>query len=67
MRVFLVGTRGRTRTGTLFLATDFESVVSTNFTTLALRVNPLYWLLFIPWKRYSVYFDFSQMPKCITC
>ena len=32
------GTRGRTRTGTLLLAGDFESPVSTNFTTLALRV-----------------------------
>ena len=31
----LGGTRGRTRTGTLFLAGDFESPVSTNFTTLA--------------------------------
>ena len=30
------GTRGRTRTGTLFTAVDFESTVSTNFTTLAL-------------------------------
>lgn len=29
------GTRGRTRTGTLFTARDFESRVSTNFTTLA--------------------------------
>ena len=31
----IVGTRGRTRTGTGFTPTDFESVVSTNFTTLA--------------------------------
>ena len=30
------GTRGRTRTGTLLRAGDFESPVSTNFTTLAL-------------------------------
>ncbi len=30
------GTSGRTRTGTLLRATDFESVVSTNFTTLAI-------------------------------
>ena len=29
------GTRGRTRTGTLLRAGDFESPVSTNFTTLA--------------------------------
>ena len=29
------GTGGRTRTGTLFTAGDFESPVSTNFTTLA--------------------------------
>ncbi len=35
MRAFLFGTRGRTRTGTGFTPTDFESVVSTNFTTLA--------------------------------
>ena len=32
----LVGTSGRTRTGTLLKATDFESVVSTNSTTEAL-------------------------------
>ena len=32
---FLFGTRGRTRTGTLLRAGDFESPVSTNFTTLA--------------------------------
>ena len=31
----MFGTRGRTRTGTLLLAGDFESPVSTNFTTLA--------------------------------
>ena len=31
----LDGTSGRTRTDTLLKATDFESVVSTNFTTLA--------------------------------
>ncbi len=30
------GTRGRTRTGTLLRASDFESDVSTNFTTLAI-------------------------------
>ena len=35
-RVLLFGTRGRTRTGTLLRAGDFESPVSTNFTTLAL-------------------------------
>ena len=32
---FVFGTRGRTRTGTLLRAGDFESPVSTNFTTLA--------------------------------
>jgi hypothetical protein len=32
---FIFGTRGRTRTGTLLRAGDFESPVSTNFTTLA--------------------------------
>ena len=31
----VVGTGGRTRTGTLLRAGDFESPVSTNFTTLA--------------------------------
>jgi len=31
----ICGTRGRTRTGTLLRAGDFESPVSTNFTTLA--------------------------------
>ena len=31
----MCGTRGRTRTGTLLRAGDFESPVSTNFTTLA--------------------------------
>ena len=36
-RVLLFGTRGRTRTGTLLRAGDFESPVSTNFTTLALK------------------------------
>ncbi len=36
------GTRGRTRTGTLLLATDFESVVSTNFTTLASEAEESY-------------------------
>jgi|GEM_PF-2786773 hypothetical protein len=35
------GTRGRTRTDTLLRAGDFESPVSTNFTTLAKRA-PLY-------------------------
>ena len=34
------GTRGRTRTGTLLRAGDFESPVSTNFTTLVAPVNP---------------------------
>jgi hypothetical protein len=34
----MVGTGGRTRTGTLLRASDFESDVSTNFTTPALRV-----------------------------
>ena len=34
--MLLFGTRGRTRTGTLLRAGDFESPVSTNFTTLAL-------------------------------
>ncbi len=29
------GTRGRTRTGTVLPPTDFESVASTNFATLA--------------------------------
>ncbi len=33
---FVCGTRGRTRTGTLLRAGDFESPVYTNFTTLAL-------------------------------
>ncbi len=33
------GTRGRTRTGTPSRAMDFESIVSTNFTTLAWRKN----------------------------
>lgn len=33
------GTSGRTRTGTPSLAGDFESPVSTNFTTLALRLK----------------------------
>ncbi len=33
--IFIDGTRGRTRTGTLLRARDFESRVSTNFTTLA--------------------------------
>ena len=33
------GTSGRTRTDTLLRATDFESVVSTNFTTLACMVK----------------------------
>ncbi len=32
----MFGTRGRTRTGTLLRAGDFESPVSTNFTTLAM-------------------------------
>ncbi len=36
-----IGTRGRTRTGTGFTPTDFESVVSTNFTTLAQAVGTL--------------------------
>ena len=36
---FVFGTRGRTRTGTLLRATDFESVVSTNFTTLAMAAD----------------------------
>ena len=36
---FVIGTRGRTRTGTLLRATDFESVVSTNFTTLAMAAD----------------------------
>ena len=35
----LCGTRGRTRTGTLLRAGDFESPVSTNFTTLALLLK----------------------------
>lgn len=35
----MFGTRGRTRTGMLFTAGDFESPVSTNFTTLALGVK----------------------------
>lgn len=34
-RMMLFGTGGRTRTGTLFTAGDFESPVSTNFTTPA--------------------------------
>ncbi len=33
----LNGTSGRTRTATLLLATDFESVMSTNSITLALN------------------------------
>jgi hypothetical protein len=33
--LFIDGTRGRIRTGTLLRAGDFESPVSTNFTTLA--------------------------------
>ena len=33
---FKYGTRGRTRTDTLVKARDFESLVSTNFTTLAM-------------------------------
>ena len=37
--LFLFGTRGRTRTGTLLRARDFESRVSTNFTTLALGAD----------------------------
>ena len=32
---YIFGTRGRTRTGTLLRAGDFESPVYTNFTTLA--------------------------------
>lgn len=32
------GTRGRTRTVTLLRAADFESAVSTDFTTLALSI-----------------------------
>ncbi len=35
--VSLFGTSGRTRTGTLLRARDFESRVSTNSTTLAFR------------------------------
>ena len=35
------GTSGRTRTDTLLRATDFESVVSTNFTTLACRISAI--------------------------
>lgn len=35
----LYGTSGRTRTDTLLRAMDFESIVSTNFTTLALCVQ----------------------------
>ena len=35
--VLLFGTSGRTRTGTLLRARDFESRVSTNSTTLAFR------------------------------
>ena len=35
----MFGTRGRTRTGTLLRAGDFESPVSTNFTTLALLLQ----------------------------
>ncbi len=35
--VFFFGTGGRTRTGTLLRASDFESDVSTNFTTPAQR------------------------------
>tara|TARA_B110000977_G_scaffold199773_1_gene288159 strand:+ start:2504 stop:2695 length:192 start_codon:yes stop_codon:yes gene_type:complete len=34
---FVFGTSGRNRTGTLLKAMDFESIVSTNSTTLALR------------------------------
>lgn len=37
----LSGTSGRTRTDTLLKAMDFESIVSTNFTTLAYL-----WLLY---------------------
>ena len=33
----MLGTSGRTRTGTLLRARDFESRVSTNSTTLAFR------------------------------
>ena len=33
---YLYGARGRTRTGTVSLPTDFESVASTSFTTRAL-------------------------------
>lgn len=32
----IFGTRGRTRTGTVFTPVDFESTASTNFATLAL-------------------------------
>ena len=35
------GTGGRTRTGTRFTASDFESDVSTNFTTPALKSRPV--------------------------
>ena len=35
----MCGTRGRTRTGTPLLAGDFESIMSTNSITLALRKN----------------------------
>ena len=35
----MFGTSGRTRTGTLLRAGDFESPVSTNFTTLALHLS----------------------------
>jgi hypothetical protein len=37
--LFSFGTRGRTRTGTGFTPGDFESPVSTNFTTLALSCS----------------------------
>ena len=36
---FTIGTSGRTRTDTLLKATDFESVMSTNFITLASNFN----------------------------
>ena len=36
---YLYGARGRTRTGTVSLPTDFESVASTNFATWATTNN----------------------------
>ena len=58
---FCIGTRGRTRTGTLLRAGDFESPVSTNFTTLALlelysfppRVTKVTWEFWIPQIAHS--------------